>query len=183
MDGYDSVLATSLGVTRDALRVMASAAPACSVIDAVIAQAPQVPYQPVAVASAAFGPAQQFIGMADRLVALLGKPVDRSPHWASLRHDEALDNAEVQGCRDDLRLFLRGLPEVQELVTFARSTEIHGGASEERQFEFRLRFKASMARLRALHRELRVHIDAFRKGVAYHTILNAVAHGIGGWRA
>jgi 2',3'-cyclic-nucleotide 2'-phosphodiesterase (5'-nucleotidase family) len=187
MDGYDRVLAASLGITLDELRRMTSAVtvPAFSVIEAIIAQAPHVMYRPVAVAAVEAGPAERFIEMADRLVALLEKPPEQSPHWSSLRHDEPLDDPAVQRCRDDLRHFLRGLPEVQDVIAAAQrhDTERETGRRSAGLSEFRTRFAASMERLRALHQELRVHIDSFRNGIAYHTILNAVAHGIGGWLA
>lgn len=186
MDGYDRALAAALGVGVDELRGMASeaAVPAYSVIDAVIAQAQHVSYRPVEMAAAAVGPAEQFIALAERLAALTGMPVELSPYFASLRHDGDLENAEVQRYRDELRRFLRSLPEVQDLITAAcrYRADAKAGGPPESLPDLRPQLAASLARLRALHTELSVHVESFRKGIAYHTILNVVADGIGGWR-
>jgi 2',3'-cyclic-nucleotide 2'-phosphodiesterase (5'-nucleotidase family) len=176
-DGYDIILATSLSTTVDTLRSLASSpgVRAFSVIDAVIAQASHVPFRPLALVTETSSAAEEFIRLADRLVARLGKPPWSPTHRDFLRGDDELDDAEVQRCRDDLRLFLRNLPEVHNLGTYA-------GHARADQFEICSRYRASMGRLRALGSELGVHIELFRKGVAYHGILNDVANGIGGWQ-
>ena len=175
-DGYDCVIARALNLPLPEFRKQytARALPTYSIKAAIVHNAAKVGYIcPAAVTGGVSDFITQFIRLSDHLMTFVPHPVEASIN--SLCHDGDLDNPDFQECRNALRSLLRQLPEVRSF---------HDMKPEDLQSPkmVRERFDASMGRMRELEKDLRDHVDSYRKQIPYATIFNFVAQGIGGWQ-
>jgi hypothetical protein len=183
-DGYHTVIASELGTTTDALREMArQASTAFSIKGAVTAHARQVGYCPVDRPDGASDVVSEFIRHADRLVRAMKLEFDSQEFRKMLGSDGPLADRALQEVRDALRAVVRAIPEVQEAQRLLERYDAEELKQPQDEDSLVAAEQRAFERLQALHEELRQSVEKFRNGVDYHTLLNFVAAGIGGWQS
>lgn len=181
VDGYDDVLARLRSVDKhDLVRVLEEDALSWgSIIDAVRNVAANVafPSSSAVLEEAKKDWADEFIHLADTFLQAVTDGDGRISYSYRdlLKHDGPLTDQSAQAARDELRAFLRSLPDVAAVEAAARQ--------RTQGLQIRPLVDASIKQLRALQLALEAHPESFRRRRNYPSVFNYAANGIGGWGA